>query len=75
MLGTLRLPAILLLSGDASAGAGTNIAISAASANESFSSLPYFASSNRVASSAAALGLATGDAVTPPIEIEPEPGL
>ena len=32
MLGTLRLPAILLLSGDASAGAGTNIAISAASA-------------------------------------------
>ena len=32
VLGTLRLPAILLLSGDASAGAGTNIAISAASA-------------------------------------------
>lgn len=32
MLGTLRLPAILLLSGDAAAGAGTNIAISAASA-------------------------------------------
>ena len=32
MLGTLRLPAILLLSGDAPAGAGTNIAISAASA-------------------------------------------
>ena len=32
MLGTLRLPAILLLSGDASAGAGTNIGISAASA-------------------------------------------
>lgn len=32
MLGTLRLPAILLLSGDAAAAAGTNIAISAASA-------------------------------------------
>jgi uncharacterized membrane protein YfcA len=32
VLGTLRLPAILLLSGDAAAGAGTNIAISAASA-------------------------------------------
>ncbi len=32
VLGTLRLPAILLLSGDASAGAGTNIGISAASA-------------------------------------------
>ena len=32
VLGTLRLPAILLLSGDASAGAGTNIAISAAAA-------------------------------------------
>lgn len=32
MLGTLRLPAVLLLSGDASVGAGTNIAISAASA-------------------------------------------
>lgn len=32
MLGTLRLPAILLLSGDAAAGAGTNVAISAASA-------------------------------------------
>ena len=32
MLGTLRLPAILLLSGDASGGAGTNIGISAASA-------------------------------------------
>ena len=32
MLGTLRLPAILLLTGDAGAGAGTNIAISAASA-------------------------------------------
>ncbi len=32
MLGTLRLPAILLLTGDASAGAGTNIGISAASA-------------------------------------------
>ena len=32
MLGTLRLPAVLLLTGDASAGAGTNIAISAASA-------------------------------------------
>jgi uncharacterized protein len=32
VLGTLRLPAILLLSGDASSGAGTNIAISAASA-------------------------------------------
>jgi hypothetical protein len=32
VLGTLRLPAILLLSGDASGGAGTNIGISAASA-------------------------------------------
>ena len=32
MLGTLRLPAILLLSGDAGAGAGTNVAISAAAA-------------------------------------------
>ena len=32
VLGTLRLPAILLLSGDAAAGAGTNVAISAASA-------------------------------------------
>jgi uncharacterized protein len=32
VLGTLRLPAILLLSGDASAAAGTNIAISAAAA-------------------------------------------
>jgi uncharacterized protein len=32
VLGTLRLPAILLLSGDAAVGAGTNIAISAASA-------------------------------------------
>ncbi len=32
MLGTLRLPAILLLSGDAAAAAGTNIAISAAAA-------------------------------------------
>jgi hypothetical protein len=32
VLGTLRLPAILLLSGDAAGGAGTNIAISAASA-------------------------------------------
>jgi uncharacterized membrane protein YfcA len=32
VLGTLRLPAILLLSGDAAAGAGTNIGISAASA-------------------------------------------
>jgi uncharacterized protein len=32
VLGTLRLPAILLLSGGAAAGAGTNIAISAASA-------------------------------------------
>ena len=32
MLGTLRLPAILLLSGDAAGGAGTNVAISAASA-------------------------------------------
>jgi uncharacterized membrane protein YfcA len=32
VLGTLRLPAILLLSGDAVAGAGTNVAISAASA-------------------------------------------
>jgi uncharacterized protein len=32
VLGTLRLPAILLLAGDASAGAGTNIAISAAAA-------------------------------------------
>ena len=32
VLGTLRLPAILLLAGDASAAAGTNIAISAASA-------------------------------------------
>ena len=32
VLGTLRLPAMLLLAGDASAAAGTNIAISAASA-------------------------------------------
>jgi uncharacterized membrane protein YfcA len=32
VLGTLRLPAILLLSGDASSAAGTNIAISAAAA-------------------------------------------
>jgi uncharacterized protein len=32
VLGTLRLPAILLISGDAAAGAGTNVAISAASA-------------------------------------------
>ena len=32
VLGTLRLPAVLLLSGDASAAAGTNIAISAAAA-------------------------------------------
>jgi uncharacterized protein len=32
VLGTLRLPAILLLSGDAAGGAGTNVAISAASA-------------------------------------------
>jgi uncharacterized membrane protein YfcA len=32
VLGTLRLPAILLLSGDAAAGAGTNVAISAAAA-------------------------------------------
>jgi uncharacterized membrane protein YfcA len=32
VLGTLRLPLVLLLSGDASAAAGTNIAISAASA-------------------------------------------
>jgi uncharacterized membrane protein YfcA len=32
VLGTLRLPAVLLLSGDAAAGAGTNVAISAASA-------------------------------------------
>jgi uncharacterized membrane protein YfcA len=32
VLGTLRLPAILLLSGDAASGAGTNVAISAASA-------------------------------------------
>jgi hypothetical protein len=32
VLGTLRLPAILLLSGDASAAAGTNIAISGAAA-------------------------------------------
>ena len=32
MLGTLRLPAILLLSGDPSSAAGTNIAISAAAA-------------------------------------------
>jgi uncharacterized membrane protein YfcA len=32
VLGTLRLPLILLISGDPSAGAGTNIAISAASA-------------------------------------------
>jgi uncharacterized membrane protein YfcA len=32
VLGTLRLPAILLLSGDAAAAAGTNVAISAASA-------------------------------------------
>jgi uncharacterized protein len=32
VLGTLRLPAILLLSGDAAAGAGTNVAISTASA-------------------------------------------
>src|SRR4029453_9248039 len=31
VLGTLRLPAILLLSGDAAAGAGTNIGISAGS--------------------------------------------
>lgn len=32
MLGTLRLPAMLLAAGDASAGAGTNIAVSAAAA-------------------------------------------
>jgi uncharacterized membrane protein YfcA len=32
VLGTLRLPAILLLSGDAAGGAGTNVAISAAAA-------------------------------------------
>ena len=32
MLGTLRLPALLLVAGDASAAAGTNIAISAAAA-------------------------------------------
>jgi uncharacterized membrane protein YfcA len=32
VLGTLRLPAILLLSGNASSAAGTNIAISAAAA-------------------------------------------
>src|SRR6266508_1309050 len=32
VLGTLRLPLVLLVSGDPSAGAGTNIAISAAAA-------------------------------------------